>query len=370
MKAPPVESPKGPPAPPSALPATPKHPKEILPELPAILKIALYSSKRDRCGISTYTCHLEEALCSLGHEVRHWRSEAPYQKAFDEMRFWKPDIFHVQHETSIMPPGEELVRLTASLRAQGTRAVITLHTDNPETIGVGRKVGRIILHRASSEATEAVVLPMPCTNLVAFPDRTALRTKFGFPEKAFLISTLGFMMPWKDHPRILGALVPWLKTRPDVEIQVIASEHFNKDLRDYADLCRSQISQINSDLGGRARHVDAYPSDLEVIERLAASDLGYVWCPFDTGSSSAAAAQFTTARCPLVATDSSHYANLGTGVLRAPMDDLGAFTQLIQKTADDPGLLLELRSNQSKMYNARNYLETAKKHVLIYGGKL
>lgn len=345
-----------------------------LPRIPGVLRVALYSSKRDRCGISTYTSQIEDALASMGHEVRHWGSQPPHEVAFDEMRAWRPDIFHVQYEPSIMPPEGVLAGHSDLLRQDGVRVMVTLHTADAGSLRVARRVtgsvpGCIIAHLSPPGAQDVVVLPMPCTSVGALPARESARRRFGLPEGAFVISTVGFMIPWKDHPRIAECMVPWLRERPDVHVQIIASEHFNEGLRAYAETCRAQLSEISSRVQGRRiHHVDGYPSDQEVIERIAASDLGYVWCPFDTASSSAAGAQFTSARCPLVATDSSHYASLGTGVVRSKKGDVGAFVDLIRRTAEDPALLVALRANQWDMYRQRNYLEAARAHVSLYGG--
>jgi glycosyltransferase involved in cell wall biosynthesis len=338
-----------------------------------ILRIALYSSKRDRCGIATYTSHLEDALASFGHDVQHWGSQAPHDAALDTISRWKPDVFHVQHEPSIMPPEGVLIQKCLELREAGTKVVVTLHTETEQTLQLARKLigldGVVILHRPTSAMKDAVVIAMPCTVLGIRQDHYELRRKFNLPADAFVISTVGFMIPWKDHPRIVEAMIPWLTKRPDIHIQIIASEHFSPDLKVYAQVCRTHLASIASGLGGRIHHVDDYPSDLEIVERLAASDLGYVWCPVDTGSSSAAAAQFTTARCPLVATDSTHYAWLGTGIVRS-LKDVKAFTELIEKTAEDPQLLCQLKSNQWDMYRNRNYIETARKHLALYEKKV
>lgn len=342
------------------------------PKSQGTMKIALYSSKRERCGISTYTSHLEDALLTLGHDVRHWGSQPPYDATFNEIRSWKPDVFHIQHETSIMPPGGVLEKYASLMVREGTKVMVTLHTETDATIQVAREATMfspksIILHRPTPSATDAVVIPMPCTRVGIMEGRGALRKKFGIPEGAFVLSTVGFMIPWKDHPRIVELLLPWIEGRPEIHLQVIASEHFNESMRGYAKDCRDRIARISSRLKpARIHHVDGYPSDFELIERLAASDLGYVWCPFDTGSSSAAAAQFTTARCPLVASDSSHYAFLGTGIVRGPMKDIESFVKLIQKVSEDRELLEILRKNQWAMYRERNYIATALKHLELY----
>lgn len=334
------------------------------------MKIAMYSSKRDRCGISTYTSHLADALTDLGHEVRYFSSQPPYEPRFQEILAWKPDVFHFQHETSIMPGGGEIARFSAMLRQIGTKVFITLHTESLENVNIGRSAGPIIIHRPSQHAPDAHVLPMPCTNAPSLPERGSARRHFGFPDSAFVISTVGFMIPWKDHPKVLEMLIPWVKSRPDVHIQLIASAHFNEDLQSYAHLCRQQIAQLaaGAAISDRIHHVDGYPSDQELVNRLSMSDLGYVWCPFDTGSASAAGAQFISAKCPLVATDSSHYATLGDGAVRARKESVGEFVALIQRTADNRELLGQLKTRQAEIYSARNYTETARKHLTIYSG--
>ncbi len=334
------------------------------------MKIAMYSSKRDRCGISTYTSHLADALTGLGCEVQYFSSQPPYEQRFQEILAWKPDVFHFQHETSIMPGGGDIARFSAMLRQNGAKVFITLHTESHENVQIGRSAGPIIIHRPSQHAPDANILPMPCTNAPNLPERSAARRHFGIPDSALLISTVGFMIPWKDHPKVLEMLAPWMRSRPDVHIQLIASAHFNESLQGYAHLCRQQIAHVaaGAAISDRVHHIDSYPSDLELVNRLSMSDLGYVWCPFDTGSASAAGSQFISAKCPLVATDSSHYMTLGEGTVRASKGSMAEFVALIQRTAEDRGLLDRLRSNQDAVYAARNYTETARKHLVIYNG--
>jgi glycosyltransferase involved in cell wall biosynthesis len=338
-----------------------------------VLKIALYSSKRERCGISTYTSKLEEALVLLGHDVRYFGSQPPYSEPLEEVLAWQPDVFHVQHETSIMPPEDVLEKYASIMSKDGVRVMVTLHTVDERTLQVSRAMtmgvqGRVISHRPVPGASSISVIPMPCTTLGVVPDKAAMRQKYGFPDDAFVVSTVGFMIPWKEHDKIASALVPWLKENSRVHLQIIASAHFNESLKPYADICRKAIASVSSRFTQkRIHHIDSYPSDQELVERLVASDLGYVWCPFDTGSSSAAAAQFTTARCPLVATDSSHYACLGDGIVRGSKVSLEAFVGLIEMVSDDPELLETLRSAQWRLYQERNYIATAQKHLALYG---
>lgn len=335
------------------------------------MRIALYSSKRDRCGISTYTTYLEKAFNAIGHEAQHWGSQAPYDHAFSAAMAWKPDVFHFQHEPSIMPPDPVMQKYVKIMRERGIKIMITMHTETPKTFESCRHLvpadSNLIMHRQPSKSIRPVVLPMPCPVLENIPDRAALREKYGYPKDALIISTVGFMIPWKEHPKIVKNMIPWLRKRKKAYLQVIASEHFNTDLTNYAISCRGDIKRFSTDLyNNRVRHIDHYPSDDEVIKRLVISDVGYVWCPFDTGSASAAAAVFTTARCPVIATSSSHYAGLGTGVVRGALENMDSFVSLIQQVADNAELMDKLKKNQEVMYQQRNYLEIARRHIGIY----
>lgn len=362
-----------------AIPDRPARPlAPIEPELSSILrtagvlKIALYSSKRERCGISTYTDQLADSLSLLGHDVRYYGSQAPYEATFDEMLSWGPDVLHVQHETSIMPPDHVLEKHLNLISRGGSKIFFTMHTEASEAVQLAKRVlnGRksVVMHRPSETVKDAVVIPMPCTNIGTVDDKAGLRRKFDFPDAAFVISTVGFMIPWKDHPKIAESLVPWMLENPQIHLQIIASEHFNESLRGYAAECRQRLDRVAARFPeGRVRHIDGYPSDRELIERLMASDLGYVWCPFETASSSAAAAQFISAKCPLVASGSTHYDLLGPGVVRSLKADLPDFVKAIRATAAGGELLASLRSSQWSTYRERNYLMTAVKHLELYG---
>jgi glycosyltransferase involved in cell wall biosynthesis len=336
-----------------------------------VLRIALYSAKRDRCGISTYTEHLSEALALLGHDVRYFNCLPPYERTLEEILKWKPDVVHVQHETSIVPPDEILENYLGRIKAQGARIVFTLHTATKAAALLATRIGAphksVVTHRPSSDAKGSVVIPMPCTNFGVTLGRSELREIFSFPQDAFVVSTVGFMIPWKSHAEIAEALATWLERDPKVHLQIIASEHFNESLRGHAEECRVRLERLAVKFGkSRVRHIVGYPSDKELIQRLSMSDLGYVWCPFDTDSSSAAAAQFVTAKCPLVASNSTHYDSMGDGVLRAEKTDVNGFAKLIEKTACDRELMAKLKAGQWATYKNRNYIMTAMRHIELY----
>jgi hypothetical protein len=337
------------------------------------MRIAFYSSKRERCGISTYTDHLAGALTQLGHQVKYFSSSPPYDQTVEEILSWHPEIFHVQHEAAIMPPNHFLKAYCKTISDAGAKVYCTIHGEVENNVyaaqGCVTDNRRIIMHRPPTLIGGVTVIPMPCPIYNPPADRGELRDKYGIPRQALLISTVGFMIPWKEHPRILERLTPLMAKKPEVHVQVIASDHFHPDLKEYAVNCRHEIAYIATRTDGRrVHHISHYPSDLELLERLAMSDLGYIWCPFNTGSSSAAAGQFTSARVPAVASESTHYSAMGPGFIRArtPTGDTWNFIEEVEWLADDPAKRAKYREYQEKTYQQRNYLETAKRHVQVY----
>lgn len=329
------------------------------------MKVALYSSLRPRCGISTYACHLEEALRGLGADVRHWGSLRPHGEAFGEMREWDPDVVHVQYEVSIMPPRQALSDLARGRRAAGRRAVITLHSESrtgAEAASGG--FSAVLLHRPPTFLPSARVVTMPCPTHEPSP-RAALRARYGFPEDALVLSTVGFLLPWKRTAEIAARLAPWL-VRRGAHLQVVAPEHFSPEARGHAAVCSKDLADLSAATGGLVRHISGYPPDGELVERLSLSDLGYVYCPEDTGSSSAAASLFVSARCPLVTSTSTHYDHLLCRSARGPKEDVGAFAEAVREAAGDRDLLLRLGAAMEEMYAETNYRECARRHLEVY----
>lgn len=331
------------------------------------MKIALYSSKRPRCGIATYTSYLEEVLRKTGADVRHWGSLSNPDQTFSEIRSWDPEVFHIQHEQSIMPKNEVLTRFTDGRATK--KNVLTLHTESSSSVELSCRgsIQATVIHRLPKLLKNAHVLPMPCPVQEGRVERDELRRRHGFPAGAFVVSTLGFMLPWKMTVEVADHLLPWLRSKPDVYLQVIASQHFNPSTAEYMRKSSGNLAALSATVGGRIRHVSHYPSDQEVLDRLLLSDLGYVYCPFDTESASAAASLFVSARCPTVTSASTHYEHLICHTIRVPKGDLEVFTKAIVDTAQNPDLLLRLRESNEFLYAEMNYLECARKHMRIYG---
>lgn len=330
------------------------------------MRVALYSSKKPRCGIATYSEYLEYELRRLGTDVRHWGSLVNDDAVFSEIRSWSPDVFHVQYERSIMPARGVLGSFTRDCAARGRKNVVTFHSESTESTELlSFKCFHGVIVHWIPQFVGAKIIRMPCP-VYAPSDKGKLRGRYGFATDAFVVSTVGFLLPWKKTEEIVRLLVPWLKKRPKAVLQVIASMHFSQDSRSYSDVCSATLRKLSASVDGRIKHISGYPSDVEVLDRLALSDLGYVYCPFDTASASAAASLFVSARCPLVTSTSTHYDHLIPYTVQAPKENTETFAGTIVKSAEDAALLLRLRSAYERLYAETNYNEAARTHLNIY----
>ena len=127
------------------------------------MRIAFYSSKRERCGISTYTDHLAGALTQLGHQVKYFSSAPPYDQTIEEIVAWHPEIFHVQHEAAIMPPNNFLKAYCDTIRSAGAQVFCTIHGEVENNVyaaqGCVKDNRHIIMHRPPTLIGGVTVIP-------------------------------------------------------------------------------------------------------------------------------------------------------------------------------------------------------------------
>jgi len=329
------------------------------------LRIALLSSKSLRCGIAAYTLGLEKGLGLCGAVVGHWGSLEP--SVFAKIREWRPDVLHVQYERAIMPHDDGLDAGVREVRKSSKTCVVTLHSETSNSVSMAKRIGfdAVLLHRPPSMLDDAVVVSMPCPFYEPEIGKQRLRDKYGLSRDAFVVSTLGFLLPWKMTSEVAEALIPLLRRRPNTVLQVIAGRHFDPSAEAYANGCCRELSRLSASVGGRILHISNYPPDGEVLDRLALSDLGYVFCPFDTSSCSAASSMFVSAGCPLVASDSTHYDHMPPCVVRASKE-CHLFAEEVIRVSEDLNLLSQMRKGLALEYSETNFVEFARVHLGLY----
>ena len=326
------------------------------------LRVAFYSSARERCGIATYTERLRAVLPPDVVSGHFAADDADPGAPFRDAARWGADVVHVQHEFSFIPD-DALLRAVDRLRRGGTPVAATFHTWNMRAAAVlAPQFDAVFTHRAASGLSGAEVLPMPCPIYAGVAPGS--RARFSVPDDALVVTTVGFMAPHKKTVEVAELLMPWVLSDPRVHLQLIASQHWNPHLVSFAAQCRAQVAGLAVRSGGRIVHVE-YPSDAELLERIAVSDLGYVYCGEDTASSSAAGTEFVAARCPVVTTDSTHYDDLRDLAVRAGRS-VEEFAAAIIDTARDPVLLRARAEKMASDYARRNYATFALHHAGVY----
>lgn len=122
-----------------------KHVRFGLPKEANKLRVAVICNWADRCGISTYSSAILDALRDMVGEirifsdmsgdstfdkennvVRCWKRGESMRAAVREVLEWSPDIVHVQHEFGLFPKATHFLKMLELL--DGVPYVITLHS--------------------------------------------------------------------------------------------------------------------------------------------------------------------------------------------------------------------------------------------------
>lgn len=272
------------------------------------------SSYGQRCGISTYSTRLNNALNKAGV-----KSHIFIEKPHDDV-----DIICYQYEPGILHP-QVLYAFTRKYIEQ--LAIVTAH----HTRGLGQLypvLDGVVFHdesqilREEGEPWEGGYRIIPHPALV-FPrkDKKKLRKKYGLPEDKLIIGTAGFIAgTGKRLPLILVPLLRYLED--DMYLYFITSMWKAGDLGRY-----TQIMQVVK----RHDKTDSFRIDTEFVddetlnEKMQACDLLFAWNitgPNDRGSQSGIASDMYGSYTKLIVKDSPHYSFIKRqeGVLVGPQD--------------------------------------------------
>jgi hypothetical protein len=197
-------------------------------------------------------------------------------------------------------------------------------------------------------------------------DKKALRRGIGFPEDAKVICSFGFIMRWKRLEYFIPLLLQHI--HPDKDIYVILAHSVHPRDKEYGE---DVVQVIESAITGMGLSKRIYSSfsflDKGKINNLIqASDIGVLYADAaNSTGSSAVTKEYVAGRCPIVASEISHYKDLDKGLIyAAPGDARG----LIYKTLSmlHSPVLKKVRKEQEQNYREINYREVGKIHVRLY----
>lgn len=335
------------------------------------MRVALSSTWGVRCGIAVYTKRLRDSIRHLGHESISVNLTGDRNAFIKEVSNFQPDILHIQYEP-VMLPLEELVYRTTSIKnACGTRIVLTLHFPTQEMFErLSFYVDKLISHRSywlnkKDGWDNALYIPMPCPDYISsfYP---GFRMKYGIPHDATVLTTLGFLSPWKSTDVCIENLCKTIRenNRLDVFLQVMTSLHFMSQYESH--LIFNRILESTERYGIKSFLTSDFLKDDVLLERVALSDLGFLYAPVNTAGNSAAGLEFLAGRVPVVVTESDHFASLDDSwCIRTPFD-LPVFTKSILDISKDRDRLSKMRGAAELEYQNRSYNKFALKHVEIY----
>lgn len=311
------------------------------------------------CGIREYGRQLDAALEQAGvHPIALTFKDFAEVEAIAS----RYTTLLVHFEPALVPSGFREV--LGRVRRKGARIVFCCHwfaSDVPYIYGA--EVDCFVVHRDYGEEERVEVIPLAAPTYDPPSDVAGLRRRLGLPQGAVVVTTLGFLSPWKSTARVLGALLRGGLSK-DVFLQVLTPLPFSGDRTGEAAAVRSVLSEMDP---SRFFFSTEFRSEADLLDRVRASDLGFVYHGQHTGSVSAATKQCVSARTPLVVTASSHSSDIAEGgVERVSTFDVDEFARSVLLLASDPDRRARMRLALEEEYSSRSMAVVARRYVDLF----
>lgn len=311
-------------------------------------------SSQERCGIREYGRQLDTSLAKIA-----WVRPLTFKDNL--VRVAEPNtVLLVHYEQMLVPVG--FVETLLGLRARNVRVVFCCHWYVYGVLGAYRDlVDAFVVHRHHGNQT--VEIPLGCPIYTPSESREVLRARLGFSPDDVVVTTLGFLSQWKKIPATLEAILSQAKD-PRLVFQIQTPRHFsNQESGNQEEAVRAVMAKYPRI---RVKFSPDFLPEKELLDRVYASDLGFVFHGQNTDSVSAANKQFVSARCPLVITDSTHGADLKAGVVRVPGFDVSVFAREVLRAAGDEKTLEKLRAGMVVEYARINMDTVAEQYLALF----
>jgi len=332
------------------------------------MKVITCHSHQTRCGIREYGTQLDRSLRGLGAVV--------LDRSYDHVELGRGvdetapgDVMLVHYEPGLVNACY-LVPYLRRVKNKGGSVVFCCHWYEPGYLrDYADVVDRFVVHRHYDGwlLANTVVIPLGCPVYdIDRPERStsALRDRFGLPQDKIVLTTIGFLTPWKAIPDVARAFVAAVGNETRLHVRFHTPWPF--DQRGSAE----HEQQIRQAIAGNTRFglsTDYLPEE-GTLDLARASDVGFTLHNIHTGSVSAATKQFVSARRPLVVTHSSHSSDLHEGVLRVPTFDCGTFARAAIDLAMDPARIETLRRQMAQEYERLNMDAVAGRYLELFKG--
>ena len=332
------------------------------------LRIGYSSTWKVSCGIAVYTEHLYNALRYQNACVFAYPNTLSPDNLLLQIDRDKIHVLNIQYEPAITYNFLAMCYLFRELKKRNIKIVLTFHSEDTNVHNLISMADQAIFHKTPSFDYKDIInkiniIKMGVPVFDPFTSRENLRDFYGFSKDALILSTTGFMFSWKKHAVILDKLAPFVKSNPNINVQLLTA--FNSVNPAECELEQKNIQNViqSHSLQNQVIHLTSFLPQKELSERLYISDIGYLWGAITTTSSSAASKEFISSRLPLVVTESNHYHDLNKGIIRTPIDKDIFVNTILSLTPEKISLL---RDQQESNYQIMNNNNMILKHIEVF----
>ena len=319
------------------------------------LRVTVVNSPYDRCGVREYGIQLNRSLSDTVELTETTFSDISVSALTSS------DVTLVHFENGLV--SHDFHRILSDAKNQGARTVFCCHNYRLDyVVPFLPLVDRFVLHRFYDDVPpNSVEIPLGCPVYVPGENREQIRARLALPKDRLVITSLGFLADWKRWGEIVEAVAAEISDIAFLQINTAIPFWPNHETVE-RDTARVRAALVQ----GLGQHSIEFLPERELLDRVYASDLGFVFHPIHTGSVSAATKQFVSARCPLVVTGSSHASDLDGGVVRVESFDPHVFAREVRRVAADKGLHARMREGMAREYDRLNMDVTAARYVQLF----
>ena len=329
------------------------------------------SSIARNCGIAAYTRMLMASM-----------SEHTEQNLIDirilenAKQIPNTDIVHFHYEPNLVHSHEFLHDAMRIIKLRGSKIACTYHSVSPDIINYHLSkniVDAAIIHwphpiMSIDDKRVTILGGMGCPvfQAPAIEQREEMREQYGFHRFDTIISTFGFASVGRGHFEILEHLAPYMMQDPALKLQLILPANFlNEEGKNNIHKSIIDISR-QYNLQKQIQLVADFISDLQVLERLFISQVGFLYLGMNTYSSSSAIRFFISARLPTVINSSTHFDDVKRGVIRVEGFNTIDVANEIMNLLKDTRKSHLLRIEHEATYKAFMWPVFAEKALAVY----
>lgn len=361
------------------------------------MRIGLVSTWGTRCGIAQYSKYLAKSLSSLGAEViifaehsdlleehdndeikviRCWsRFQHDLHQVFRASQSASVDIMHLQHEYSLFED-HELMRFLTELKSIGIKSVVTMHSvvrsrateakifSLVDKIVVHSEHCRSFMHNINDYSNKVIIIPHGSPNIVVM-NTSELKKKLNI-KSDHIITSFGFMQPYKGFEEVLEAVIQLKQKYQDILYLIISSIRLKeKHSLEYYWKLRRIISRYG--ISGNVRLYHDFLPEPVIQEMLQLSNIIVLYYGFNLTNATSAAVRFALASMrPVIVSDIGFFADLNSEVVKVQPNSPKKLAQSIINLFENNTLQDQLIKNARRLITRTSWPLIAKKHLQMY----